>query len=249
MNILILMAGRGTRFHDLDPETPKPLVKLHGHSLVEWVVRNLKFQGDHKYIFVTLKKNSETYKLEELFSSWNINFSIVESENVTEGAAISALLAKSLIEQDELLIANSDQLVLFNQSMFLENARKSDGCIISMKASGPKWSYIKTDRNNFVTEVREKKEISNTGTVGVYYFKSGSMFIKAVNDMVDANDRHNNEFYLAPCYNYMIAKGNKVTHFNVGEVHREMIGLGTAEDFLKFQSNPLSLQLKEKLFT
>ena len=248
MDVLILMAGRGSRFKDLHEDKPKPLVPLHGEALVRWVVENLHIEKDQRYIFVCLKEHVEQFELHKLFSSWKINFEIVIAPAVTEGAACSALLAKHLYSSNELLIANSDQFLLFDGPAFLKKARQYDGLIMSMNASGEKWSYIKVNDDDLVTEVREKKVISNTGTTGVYYFKQGSYFQRAAEAMIQANDRFNNEFYLAPGYNYLISQDKKVSHYNIGDVGTEMIGLGTAEDFLKFMNEPRSLEIKKKLF-
>ena len=242
------MAGRGSRFKDLSPDTPKPLVPLHDQPLVRWVVQNLTFEKNQKFIFVCLKEHVEQFRLKKLFASWDINFEIVIAPDVTEGAACSALLAESLITKDELIIANSDQFLIYNKSQFLEQARQHDGFIMSMNASGPKWSYIKTNDNNDVTLVKEKDPISDIGTVGVYYFKNGSHFVQAAKEMILANDRHNHEFYLAPTYNYLIKSHPKVGHYNIGNVGTEMIGLGTSEDFRAFENNPLSATLAQELF-
>ncbi len=242
------MAGRGTRFKDLHPDKPKPLVPLHGQPLVRWVVENLKSSQPQKFIFVCLDEHIREFDLPKLFASWNIEFEIVTAPVVTEGAACSALLAKAQIQNDELIIANSDQFILFNKSDFYLEARKHDGFIMSMHASGNKWSYIRTDDQDRVIQVKEKVQISNLGTVGVYYFKRGDMFITAAEEMVNANDRHNNEFYLAPVYNHLLKSHPHVGHMNIGTVDGNMIGLGTAEDFIKFEQDPRSANLAKGLF-
>ena len=248
MDILILMAGKGSRFKDLHPDKPKPLVPLHGQPMVRWVVENLRFEKKQRYLFVCLKEHVEKFKLHELFSSWSINFEIIIAPEVTEGAACSALLAAQFLGDQELIIANSDQFVLFNKHDFLLKARSLDGCILSMAAAGPKWSYIKTNELDLVTEVKEKLEISKVGTVGIYYFRSGKIFISAAQAMIKADERHNNEFYLAPCYNFLIKNNERIGHFNVGKVGSEMIGLGTSEDFTYFENEPRSMLIKKEIF-
>jgi NDP-sugar pyrophosphorylase family protein len=249
MDVMILMAGRGSRFKDLYPETPKPLVPLHGKPLVRWVVENLRLNTSQRFIFVCLKEHVTNFNLRELFSSWKINFEIVEVSEVTEGAACSAMLAKPLLNNDELLIANSDQFVEYDKKLFLEKCRNYDGAIMSMGANGNKWSYIQTDLNDLVTVVKEKEQISNTGTVGIYYFKQANYFIKAVEKMISSNDRFNNEFYLAPCYNYLIKNKQKVGHFYIGSVGDHFTGLGTSEDFSNFETSSKSAKIAEELFS
>lgn len=249
MNIVILMAGRGSRFSDISPDIPKPLVKLHGQPLVRWVVENLRFSNDQNYVFVCLEEHVKKFNLNELFQSWNIKFKIVTVPLVTEGAACSALAAIPHIDNSELIIANSDQFILYNKNSFLSAARSYDACIMTMNANGSKWSYVKISTENLVTEVKEKQEISSTGTVGIYYFETASLFQKAALDMIKANERHNNEFYLAPSYNFIIKDAKRVGHYNIGSVGKEMIGLGTSEDFLAFQNSPLSIQISKEIFS
>jgi NDP-sugar pyrophosphorylase family protein len=249
MDVMILMAGRGSRFKDLYPEIPKPLVPLHGKPLVRWVVENLRLKTKQRFIFICLKEHIETFKLRETFSSWNIDFEIVEVSEVTEGAACSALLAKHLFVEDELIIANSDQFVQYHKDDFLEKCRLFDGCIMSMGAEGKKWSYIQTNKEDLVTLVKEKEQISSIGTVGIYYFKHSSYFIRAVEDMIGANDRFNNEYYLAPSYNYLIKRNLKVGHHHIGSLGDNFIGLGTAEDFMDFETNPRSRTIAKEIFS
>ena len=91
------------------------------------------------------------------------NCKIIELDHITEGAACTTLLAKEFINtNDPLIIANSDQYIKWDsiKSMYNYNQKKIDGSILTFEAIHPKWSYAKTDNNNFVTEVAEKKVIS-----------------------------------------------------------------------------------------
>lgn len=248
MDVMILMAGRGTRFQDRFADVPKPLVPLHGVPLVRWVVENLRFQNDQRFIFVCLEDHLKSFDLSKEFSTWEINFEIVPVSTVTEGAACSALLAKKVFQNNELLIANSDQFVEFDREAFLNKSRLNDGCIMSMAAEGKKWSYIQTDATDRVTLVKEKEPISSTGTVGIYYFKSGDFFSQAVEDMIRADDRYNNEFYLAPCYNYLIKRNKKIGHYFLHSPEERFIGLGTSADFELFEKDPTSKSLYQKIF-
>lgn len=244
------MAGNGSRFKSISTTIPKPLIPLHGEPLVRWVVENLRFTPRQRYIFVVQKEHLENYKLFSLFKMWNINFEIVVTEALTEGAACSAMLAKEYYRDNELLIANSDQFILFDKQRFLDKCNDNiDGLIMSMYAEGTKWSYIKTNDEGLVTEVAEKKPISNLGTTGLYYFKKGQIFEDAAEAMFLANDRCNNEFYLAPTYNYAIKANKQITHFNVGNTGQQMFGLGTTEDFISFRDNEVSQNLRKDLFT
>jgi dTDP-glucose pyrophosphorylase len=155
---------------------------------------------------------------------------------MTEGAACTALLAKELINNnEELIIANSDQWVNWNNQHFLTFLRdnNADGGIVTFYSTHPKWSFIKLDDEGKVTAVAEKKPISNIATVGIYYFKKGKYFVEAAEQMIKKNIRTNNEFYIAPAYNEMIQVNKKILNYPIAE----MRGLGTPEDLSKFLEN------------
>jgi len=109
----------------------------------------------------------------------------------------------------------------------------ADGGIVTFKATHPKWSYVKVDDNGFVTEVAEKNPISNNATVGYYYWKRGSDFVKYANQMIEKDVRVNSEFYVCPVFNEAIADGKNV---RIKEVER-MWGLGTPEDLRYYLEN------------
>jgi dTDP-glucose pyrophosphorylase len=156
--------------------------------------------------------------------------SIVEVDGLTEGAASTSLLAKDLINNDEVLvIANSDQIVKWDADQFLFWFPEFDGITAVFEASDPKWSYVKGDLN-YVTEIAEKRVISNKANVGIYGWANGSDYVKYAEQMIAKDIRTNGEFYIAPVYNEAIADGKLIYHFPVFEMH----GVGTPEDLDEF---------------
>mgnify|MGYP002639702565 FL=1 len=231
MKVLIPMAGRGKRFEDAGYSFPKPIIEVNGKPMIQIIIENLNFSDQH--IFITRKEHMEKYSIKEMLNLIRKNSEILTVNEITEGAACTVLLAKELINNDEeLIIANSDQWVNWNNQHFLSYLREknADGGIVTFIATHPKWSFVKTDENGLVTEVAEKKPISNIATVGIYYFKKGSDFVKAAEQMIGKNIRTNNEFYVAPVFNEMIVNKKKILTYPVAE----MRGLGTPEDLKRF---------------
>jgi dTDP-glucose pyrophosphorylase len=184
---------------------------------------------DAHFIFIVQKEHREKYNLDSMLSLLAPGCNIVDVDKVTEGAACTVLLGKEFINNDNpLVIANSDQFVEWSSLDFFYkmNEQNLDGGIVSFKSTHPKWSYAKTDNNGFVLEVAEKKTISDIATVGIYYWKKGSDFVKYAEQMIDKNIRVNNEFYVCPVYNEAILDGLKFKTFDVPK----MWGLGTPED-------------------
>jgi dTDP-glucose pyrophosphorylase len=108
-----------------------------------------------------------------------------------------------------------------------------DGGIVTFEATHPKWSFAKIDESGLVTEVAEKNPISNIATVGYYYWKKGSDFVKYAEEMISENIRVNNEFYVCPVFNQAVKDIKKVITFNVDG----MWGLGTPEDLKYYLEN------------
>ena len=235
MNVLIPMAGAGSRFEQAGYTFPKPLIEVNGKPMIQVVVENLNI--DAKHIFIVQKSHYEKYNLKYLLNLiTNNNCEIVQVNGITEGAACTTLLAKELIDNDEpLVMANSDQFLEWDSNEFMYSmvADDVDGGIVSFEATHPKWSFAKLGEDGFVTEVAEKKPISNIATVGVYYWSRGSDYVKYAEQMIEKDIRTNNEFYVCPVYNEAIGDEKKVKVFSIDK----MWGLGTPEDLGEYVRN------------
>ena len=227
MNVLIPMAGAGSRFQKAGYTFPKPLIEVNGKPMIQVVVENLNI--DAKHIFVVQKEHYEQYNLKHLLGLISPGCEIVQVDGMTEGAACTTLLAKEFIDNDEpLLYANSDQFLDWNSNEFMYSmiADEVDGGMLTFTATHPKWSFAKLDDDGFVTEVAEKKPISDVATTGIYYWKHGSDYVKYAEQMIDSNTRVNNEFYVCPVFNEAINDGKKIKTFHFDG----MWGIGTPED-------------------
>jgi len=227
LNVLIPMAGAGSRFEQAGYTFPKPLIEVNGKPMIQVVVENLNL--DANYIYVVQKAHREKYNLDTLLNLLTPGCKIVETDGLTEGAACTALLAKDYIDNDNpLFFANSDQFVEWDSNEFMYKMQETDadGGIVSFTATHPKWSFAKIDENGLVTEVAEKNPISDIATVGYYYWKYGSDFVKYAEQMIDKNIRVNNEFYVCPVFNQAIEDCKEIRTFNTDG----MWGLGTPED-------------------
>lgn len=241
LNIVIPMAGRGSRFAKEGYVMPKPLIDVHGKPMIEVVTNNIRPECEHRFIYLCLQEHLEKYDLANRLKEMSPNCIVVPVNQVTEGAACTVLLAEKYIDNgDMLMMANSDQYVDIDINEYIRAIEDSDGLIMTMYADDPKWSFIKYDDRKYVTIVREKEVISNEATVGIYNFKKGSDFVKYAHQMIDKNIRVNNEFYVAPVYNEMIAVGKKVRFYNIGSEDHGMYGLGIPSDLVKFLDNDIS---------
>ena len=234
LNVLIPMAGAGSRFAEAGYSFPKPLIDVNGKPMIQAVVENLAI--DATYTYIVQKDHYEKYNLSYLLNAITPNCNIVQVDGITEGAAVTALLAKEFIDNDNpLIMANSDQIVDWNSREFIYDlfTKNADGGIATFTSTHPKWSYAKIDNAGLVTEVAEKKPISNNATVGVYYWKKGSDFVKYAQDMINKNIRVNNEFYVCPVFNEAIADNKLIYALPI----KAMSGIGTPEDLNNYLRN------------
>lgn len=226
MITVIPMAGEGSRFRAAGYELPKPFIDVLGKPMISRVIESLP--KSDKTIFICRKQHLEEYPW---FASALLGLTesaeIVTVDHLTEGAACTVLLAEHLINNDEeLIIANSDQEVIFDHMMF-DSLRRADqdGIIFLFTANHPKWSYAQIQSGK-VVHVAEKTVISHNATCGIYYFKRGADYVGAANNMIRKNQRTNGEFYNAPVYNELINVRMEIMPFFV----KQMYGLGTPED-------------------
>lgn len=241
LNIVVPMAGRGSRFVDAGFDLPKPLLDVRGRAMIEVVVDNLRPSCPHRFIFICQREHLERYALAERLESVCDDLEIISIERVTEGAACTVMLSENLINNDQpLMIANCDQYVSVSMDDYLGSMQKGnfDGYIMTMAASDPKWSYIRLDEHDKICEVIEKQVVSTEATVGIYNYRSGAEFVYAAQSMIANGDRVNGEFYVAPVYNYMIRAGANIGFYNIGSDRSGMYGLGVPEDLEYFNALP-----------
>ena len=236
MNVLVPMAGAGSRFAKVGYSFPKPLIEVKGKPMIQVVVEALNVEA--KYTYVVQKEHYEKYNLQYLLNLLTPYCNIVQVDGMTEGAACTTLLAKEFIDSDDsLIITNSDQMILWdsNETLYAFNNDNADGGIVTFPATHPKWSFAKLGEDGYVSEVAEKKPISEHATAGIYYWKHGSDYVKYAEQMIEKNIRVNNEFYVCPVYNEAIGDGKKI---RIKEIQKsDMWGLGTPEDLNYFLEN------------
>ena len=236
INIVIPMAGLGSRFSAAGFEKPKPFIDVSGKAMIVRVLENLAYQNA-RYILIARKEHiqRESELVNEIKKSYNVD--IITIDEVTEGTACTVLAAKDFINNDDpLVIANSDQIVDINFYDFVDDSlnRNLDGSILTFidEKKNPKWSFAKINKNQMVTKVKEKQPISKYATVGIYMFNKGRYFIDGVADMITSNDRVNGEFYTCPVYNYLISDRLQIGIYDIDPTL--MHGIGTPEDLDKY---------------
>ena len=241
IQLVIPMAGRGSRFTEAGYQTLKPLLPIHGEPMVSVVLRNLFSEKLSDVILVCQRDTFESRDLRAALSWLEIPLTILCVDEITQGPADTVKVARLAIrERDPLVIANSDQYLNCSMENFyslLEDPQLS-GAILTMQDDSPKWSFAEVDESGFVMRVKEKEVISNHATVGIYGYTKAIFAWEAFQRMWASNDRTNGEFYVAPSYNYLEPKKSRIV--DLGPINEIMFGLGIPEDYENFCANEIS---------
>uniref|UniRef100_A0A6C0D058 Nucleotidyl transferase domain-containing protein n=1 Tax=viral metagenome TaxID=1070528 RepID=A0A6C0D058_9ZZZZ len=245
VNILIPMAGEGSRFKKVGFIRPKPMIRVGYKTMITWVVNNINSSEiDAHFIFIIRREQDSVYNVYDHLKQLCPTCEVVYCESLTEGAACTTLLAKHLISTTiPLLIVNSDQYVEWDSSSYWKRIKSItnniDGDVlcfhVDRSLNDIRWSYASLDNNGYINNIQEKTVISENATVGIYYFSSGIKYVKMAEEMISNNIRVNGEFYVAPVYNQGINNGAKYTI----SFCQKMWGLGVPIDYTSFLYNYL----------
>ncbi len=237
MNIVMPMAGRGSRFAEIGIKTPKPLIDVRGRPMYAWASESLPLELARRLIFICLEEHLRERALEDDIRSRyrNLDPQIVPLGEVTDGQACTVLKAAEFIDNDEpLLIYNADTYCRTRLSERLPRLSPDIAGLLGVfRAPGDKWSFARADEFGRVLETAEKRRISEWASTGLYYFRRGRDFVAHARQMIADDERVNDEFYVAPVYNRLIAAGGAVYIDPADEVWV----LGTPEDLQHFNEH------------
>lgn len=229
MNIVIPMAGRGSRFKDTH-QVPKPLIDINGKPMIVRALETLGLDGDYYFI---VKNDEFVNDTIDAIKSVIPNPHITQIRDYTDGASRSALTVKYHINNlQELVIANCDQIMAYNPTQVLKRMREYDGAVITVDDNDPKHSYARIGDDGFVTEIVEKQVVSNQALVGIHYWKFGHSFVNSAEFMIHTEQTQNGEYYVGPTYNYLIDKGWHIGAVNIPK--HQYIPVGTPADLTKY---------------
>ena len=235
VNVIIPMAGRGSRFSDVGYILPKPLIKVNNKPMIQLVIESLNINPlTSNYIYIVQESHYIKYNLESLLTSLTPNCKIVKVNTITEGPVCTALLAEPFLDLNiPVLLANSDQYVIWNTENFMKEMSTCDGGLLCFNSDDTNYSYAKTDDEGNVIEVAEKKVISNNASTGIYYFSNANEFLYYSKLLIKQNIRVNNEFYVCPVYNLLIQNNKKIKVVPC----EKMYCLGTPKDLENYLQN------------
>lgn len=218
INIVIPMAGAGSRFAVEGYDVPKPFIEFNGKMMIEHVLESFKLINTN-IILVLQEKflKDEKSQLEYLKTKYILDY--VTVPKLTMGAAITALAAhKAINPKYDIIFADSDNIFDCNDvCRFISDVRKRDlaGALLTINSENPCFSYASINDDGYLIETKEKCVISNHAICGMYYFKNVELFRDAVIDLIIDNDLQKGEFYMSGVYNHLKKFNNKIGIFDI----------------------------------
>jgi NDP-sugar pyrophosphorylase family protein len=235
VTIVMPMAGRGRRFLDQGISVPKPLIKIGGRTIVEWIWKTLDIPDAH-VVFIVRREHVESNGIDQFLKRIVPGCEVLVIDQITEGAACTVLLAYDQINHSNgIIIKDCDQIINWSPRMFFDFMRRkqADGGIVTIPTQNPGFSYVRLgDDYTRIVETREKRVISMFGCSGLYYFSKGSEFIKYASMMITKNIRVNNEYYVSPVYNEYIEDGRNIVNFPIAE----MFSFNTPDELARYET-------------
>lgn len=247
MKIIIPMTGYGSRFVAAGYRELKPLIRVEGKPIVEWIVKGM-YSKEDEFIFVCRKEHLKTINgMKELLQGLAKNVEVIAiDEWKKNGPVYDILRVAEYITNDEPCIVNYCDVFLewdwaALQKQLLET--KCHGAIIAWTGFNPTllqptnvFGSCLVDENQNLIEIREKYDFERNRmkgyySAGVYYFASGMLMKKYFQEAVDHEDMVNGEYYASLPYNYMVKDGLKVW---VPTACKTFCNWGTPEDMEEY---------------
>ena len=194
MKYIILCGGINDSY-----SLPKPLNYIHGKYMIEYIIENIP--SNDIYVFYNIFL--EEYNFEEivvnLFKEKNFHFSKIDY--LTRGPVESALIGLKCLN------INDNDPILFIDNDNVHNIPKinlSQNFIgYGINQNEDHYSYIQIEGGK-ITEIEEKKKISENYCCGIYGFKNAEIFITYAERVIQENLRIDNQFFFSQVYKLMI---------------------------------------------
>lgn len=231
-NLLIPIAGKGSRFVEQGYTIPKQLITAQNKQCLDWSLESFKIE-DFNLIFIIREEHKINYSLDEvLISKYGPETKVVVLSSITRGSVESCLFAEEYIDNNNPLTIFTMDVAFLPVVTAKDLMTDHDGMLLTFKSNSPNYSYAQYDEKFCVTRTAEKEVISDRALVGVYHFKTGSSFVKNAHILINKDIKSKNEFYIAPMYNLLIESGMDIAMKDVNEMHL----FGTPEE-LDFYEN------------
>jgi glucose-1-phosphate thymidylyltransferase len=212
MQVIIPLAGKGTRLRPHTHLVPKPLLKVAGRPVMDWVMDRLKGLDVTELIFITghLKEQVEAFAR----ARYRTPSRFIE-QKVQDGTAGAVNLARPHVSGPVLIIFVD---TVFEADLTLINRTDADGIIWAKEVEDyQRFGVVVTDEKGYMTRIVEKPStpISRLANIGLYYIRSVESLWKGI-DHVLASPANKGEWYLTDAFQWMIEHGKRILTAEVG---------------------------------
>ena len=254
MKVIIPLAGKGTRLRPHTHVTPKPMIRIAGKPVIDYVMEDLQKLGQvEQVIYITghLKEKVEEYtRAKYPFDS------VFIEQKVQDGTAGAVALAKPHVDQPVFIIFVD---TIFDADLSVVKNLDADGVIwVKEVEDYQRFGVVVTDQQGMMSKIVEKPKepISKRANIGLYYIKNWKLLYEGI-DHVLKQPKNKGEFYLTDAFQYMIDKGAKLKVIDVGgwydagevgtllETNRTMLDKGRAR---RPQSVPAGVKIIDPVY-
>jgi len=213
MKVIIPLAGKGTRLRPHTHLVPKPMLKIAGKPVMDYILEDLRELGNvEQVIYVTghLKEKVEEHARKD-FADLPAVF--VE-QKVQDGTAGAVKLAQPYVDQDVLIIFVD---TIFETDLSVIRNTDADGIIwVKEVEDYQRFGVVVTDRDGNMTKIVEKPStpISKRANIGLYYVKNWKLLFEGI-DYTLKQAPNKGEYYLTDAFQYMIDHGAKLKVIDV----------------------------------
>lgn len=212
MQVIIPLAGKGTRLRPHTHLVPKPLLKVAGRPVMDWVMDKLQGLQVSEIIYITghLKEQVEQYAR----ARYPYPSRFIE-QKVQDGTAGAINLARPHVTEPVLIIFVD---TVFEADLTLINRTTADGIIWAKEVEDyQRFGVVVTNQDGFMTQIIEKPStpISKLANIGLYYIKDTAALWRGI-DHVLQSPANKGEFYLTDAFQHMIDHGRKILTAEVG---------------------------------
>ena len=212
VNILLPIAGNGSRFFEVGYKQPKPLIKIpyENKTILQKSLESIK-SDNATLIFIVRQDHVDIFNIDEyLIQNFGKRTKIIISPDRTDGAVCSCLLAEEYINNENPLIIFTPDCYFEPCFNYLEVDDKYDGAVGVFYSDSEAHSYVTTTNNGILKQAAEKQVISHHAVGGLYYYKKGSDFVSCSREMLGDKKKSKGEYYICPVFNYMIKNNKKI---------------------------------------
>ena len=205
IDIVVPMAGNGSRFSIAGYNLPKPLLDVDGEEMMFRAIESIKpKRHEYRFIFIVQSIHCKLYEIDSRLRNRYPDCFIVTTQKGNNGSAITILSASSLIYNNPVIVSVCDAIQLIDIDDFIDNAEYKGGLMATFedKELTNKWCYTKLEKEGG-QQIKEKCAISTHASTGVWYFKSGLDLLRGIIDTIYNKDKVNDEYYVTMAYNYI----------------------------------------------